>query len=132
MSRVPAPHERPTTEHKLREVATQIRRVASHLLTRSEKEPAGAAVAAAEALSAVSDSLETVAEGAGASGRALRDRGRDAAQALSRGERVLREEGLPGAVAGTAAVARRNVGKLALAGAGVLTLVAFSRFRNAD
>lgn len=132
MAHMTSPDEHPTTEHKLKETATQVRQVASNLLTRSEKEPRRAAVAAAEALAAVSDSLEAVAEGAGASGRALRDRGRDAARALSRGERVLREDGLTGAAVGTAILARRNAGKIALAGAGILTLVALGRLRNAD
>jgi len=116
------------------QTAGELRRIASDLVHRADddsEEEGRRARMAADALGSVSDSLETVAESARASGLALRDRGRDAARALERGEQVLRTSGFPGAAAEVALMARRNAGKMALtAGASVLALAALRRARR--
>lgn len=78
----------------------------------------------ADALARMSDSLEWAAEIAETSGMALRDQARDAANALSRGERVLREEKFTGAAARAALRSRRKRSTLlAVAGGGLLAFL---------
>lgn len=109
--------------------AQRLRGVASEIVPHGNSEgDARSARIAAGTLASVSSSLETVAESARASGLAIRDRGRDAARALDRGERVLREDGLTGAAVHVGYHARRHAGKLAAAaGASLLALWALSR-----
>lgn len=87
---------------------------------------------AADTLAVLSDSLETAAEGARATGNAVRDRGRDAARALARGERTLRRDGLPAATVRVGLLARRHAGKIAAAGVGLLTFLAVRTLRKAE
>lgn len=98
---------------RMRELATSVRRNR----TGNGK---GTADFAADALSVMSRSLAAVADGAHAAGLSLRDRGRDTARALSRGERALRTTGLTGAAATAALCVRRNAGRIALVGGGLL------------
>ena len=123
-----------TAADDMAQTAGRLRQIASDLVHRADddsEDEGRKARMAADALGAVSDSLETVAESARASGLALRDRGRDAARALERGEKVLRTSGFPGAAAEMALLARRNAGKIALAAsAGTLALVALRQARR--
>ena len=113
--------------------ADEIRHAASKLVRRSgsedDAEERRKAEVAADALGSFSDSLESLAEGARKSGLYLRDRGRDSARALERGERVLREGGFLGAGAKLAIMARRNAGGI-LAGAAAVTVLAGLLRRN--
>lgn len=110
--------------------AKAVQSAASDLVRGSDADRGGAADRAASALSTMSDGLEALAESARATGFAMRDRGRDAANALSRGERVLREGGLPGAAVGTAVLAKRHARKIAVAGMGLLTLLVVRRMNR--
>lgn len=83
-------------------------------------------------MGAMSSSLETMAEGARTSGFALRDRGRDAARALARGERRVRERGVLRATLGTALLMRRNVKRIALASGALFALFAARRKLRGD
>lgn len=109
---------------RVNDAARDIRDMASDVVGGSDENEGGRARATADALGVVSNSLEKVADGARASGLAVRDRGRDAARALSRGERVLRDGGYPGAAVGLALLARRNAGRIAAVGAGVGAFIA--------
>ncbi|TVR61876.1 MAG: hypothetical protein EA422_12080 [Gemmatimonadales bacterium] len=90
---------------QVNETARQIRRSSSQLLSRTNgnsKEAGdgdGGAHRTAQALAHLSDSLERAGQAAMNSGLAMRDRSRDTARAISRSERVLREQGLRGAAA---------------------------------
>ena len=99
--------------HRMRGLATGIRR---------NRTGSGKATAelSADALAVLSRSLASVADGAHAVGLSVRDQGRDAARALSRGERALRTTGLTGAAASAALSVRRNAGRIALVGGGLL------------
>lgn len=110
-------------------VADRAREAASDAIPR-RSEPGRGAALAASAIGVASTSLETVSERAQLAGNALRDRGRDAARALGRGERVLRERGFGGAAGHTATFARRHARKLAVAVAGLLTLFTMRRLRR--
>lgn len=114
--------------------AEEIREMATGLLNRSDDEDAdsGKAERTANALGVLSDSLETVAEGARRSGLSVRDRGRDASRAVARAERVLRDTGFIGASAAAAVRARRHATGIALAGAGMLGLALVMRSRRSD
>ena len=122
---------------RLDHTAKDLRKRTGELLSRKESpdddaEGAGSAEFTADILAALADSLEAMAEGARASGMALRDRGRDAARAIHRGERVLREGGyVEGAVRATS-MARRNLRALALTGAGVVAAVVLYRKLTRD
>jgi hypothetical protein len=98
-------------------------------MTRSggDQDGRGAAACAAIALGAASRSLDAAADGALTAGLFVRDRGRDAARALSRGERILRKSGIVGATVSTAMWTRRNAGGIVLLGAGVLAAVLVGR-----
>lgn len=111
--------------------AKNARKAASNLKARTRGNGRAAADAAAGAMRAVSSSLEALSNGARTSGLVLRDRGRDVARKIARGERVLRERGFGGAARDIGAMSRRNAGKLAIAGAGLVTLLAWRR-RNRD
>ena len=82
---------------------------------------------AAGAMGRVSHSLERMAEAAHASGLAVRDRARDSARALSRGERTLRREGFSGAAARTALRARRHLKTAAVIGGSIVAFVLLRR-----
>ncbi|HKJ01149.1 MAG TPA: hypothetical protein VJ997_01805 [Longimicrobiales bacterium] len=110
--------------------ARKVRGAASDLVSDADDSRGGTAGMAANALSTMSDGLEALAESARASGFAMRDRGRDAAKALSRGERVLREGGLPGAAVGTAVLAKRHAKTIAVAGIGLLTFLVVRRLNR--
>lgn len=113
---------------RVRATAKRIRASAHDLLDRGEPaDDPDAAVRAADTLAALSRRLEEVAEGAHSAGMAVRDRGRDGARALERGERTLREGGLLAGAARAAFIAKRNVGVLALGGAAVAALVMVAR-----
>lgn len=114
--------------------AADIRRKAAALVRRdggdADGEARDRAARTADALGRISDSLEALAEGARKSGLVLRDRGRDGARALERGERTLREGGFLGAGARLAVLARRNAAVLvggALATAAVVALLRRTR-----
>lgn len=119
---------------RVSQTAEEIREMATGLLSRSDGEDAdsGKAERTADALGVLSDSLETVAEGARRSGLTVRDRGRDASRAVARAERMLRDTGLVGASAAAAVRARRHARGIALAGAGLLALAFFMRSRRSD
>lgn len=118
---------------RLSESARQVRRLASDLTGRPDRDDERrSARIAADALGAMSASLEAVAETARASGYALRDRGRDAALALGRGERLMRERGWTGAAVGTVALVQRNARKIAVTGAALIALAVVSRRRGGD
>ncbi len=115
---------------RVNETARQIRESSVRLVDRNGRageEGGGTAERAAQVLSLLSDSLERAGESAMASGLVLRDRGRDAAQAVSRSERVLRKGGFRGAAVRAATHPRRGAYLVAL-GAGTavaLLLVGF-------
>jgi len=113
------------------EAADRIREMSSELLRRSDgtEQKDGMAQHAAGAMAALSHSLEVAAESARVSGLALRDRGRDASRAVSRGERLMRERGFKGAAAHIAMRSRQRRTLLALAGGGLLAVLAL-RFRK--
>lgn len=117
---------------RIRSAAAQVRGVASNLVDSSDNEPGGGALRAADTLAAVSDSLESIADRVGAGGLAVRDRGRDAARALGRGERSLREAGWPGVGVELAILARRHAVALTLGGAALVGLLALNRIRGDD
>lgn len=123
-----------TAADRVRRTAHEIREMATGVLTRSSENDAdsGKAQKTADALAVLSDSLETVAEGARTSGLAVRDSGRDAARAVARAERVLRDAGFVGASAALAVRARRHATGLALAGAGMLALALIVRRTRSD
>jgi len=105
------------------------------LLSREEDGEGGdreRAALPADVLGAVADSVEAVAEGCRTSGMAIRDRGRDAARAMRRGERVLRESGYLGGALRVAGMTRRHLRALALTGAGVVAAVVLYRKLNRD
>lgn len=114
--------------------AEEIREMATGLLNRSDDGDAdsGKAERTADALAVLSDSLETVAEGARRSGLSVRDRGRDASRAVARAERVIRDTGFVGASAAAAVRARRHATGIALAGAGMLGLALLLRRSRSD
>jgi hypothetical protein len=121
-----------TAANRVSESARQVRGLATDLLHKSEGEENVATRVAADTLGAMSASLEAVAESARASGFVLRDRGRDAARALGRGERLLRERGLTGAAIGTAALVQRHARAIGLSGAAVIALAVMRRRRNRE
>ena len=82
---------------------------------------------AAGAMGRVSDSLARMAEAAHVSGLAVRDRARDSARALSRGERILRREGFSGAAARAALRARRHLKTAAVVGGSIVVVVLLRR-----
>ena len=86
----------------------------------------------ADALGATSETLATVGERARKSGLALRDRGRDAARAASRGERVLREEGVRGGAVRLGGMARRHALGIVLVATGVAAAVVLGRWGLRD
>jgi len=98
-------------------------------LEHVERRGSGDATAkrAAGAMGRVSDSLERMAEAAHVSGLAVRDRARDSARALSRGERTLRREGFSGAAARAALRARRHVKTAAVIGGSIVAVVLLRR-----
>jgi hypothetical protein len=111
--------------------ARQVRKLAADLAGRSDgSDERRSARIAADALGAMSASLEAVAETARASGFALRDRGRDAALALARGERLMRERGWTGAAVGTVALMQRHGRKIAVTGAALIAVAAWRRRRG--
>lgn len=120
---------------RVSKTAQEIREMATGLVSRSNDEGAddsGKAERTADALGVLSDSLESVAEGARRSGLSVRDRGRDASKAVARAERVLRDTGFVGASAAAAVRARRHAKGIALAGAGMLGLALLMRRRRSD
>lgn len=97
---------------QVNETAKKVRKSATQLVGRAGDEEKGAngkAEQMAAALSRLSDSLERAGENAMASGLAVRDRSRDTARAVSRSERILREQGLRGATARVVAHPRRGL-----------------------
>jgi len=110
------------------ETADRIREMSSELLRRSDgtEQQDGMAQHAAGALAILSHSLDLAAESARVSGLALRDRGRDASKAVSRGERLIRERGFKGAAAHVAMRSRQRRTVLALAGASLLGVLALT------
>jgi hypothetical protein len=113
----------------------RLRDRAEALLSREEDGEGGdrgRAALPADVLGAVADSVEAVAEGCRTSGMAVRDRGRDAARAMRRGERVLRESGYLGGTLRVAGMTRRHLRGLALTGAGVVAAVVLYRKLNRD
>jgi hypothetical protein len=112
----------------VRRAAQRIRHSAHELLDDDQPDhDPGASVRAADALGALSRRLEEVAEGAGRAGLAVRDRGRDGARTLARGERTLREGGLLAGAARTLVVARRNAVGIGLGAAALAALVYVAR-----
>jgi hypothetical protein len=112
----------------VRHMAEQIRASAHGLL---DGDDAGgdpdASVRAADALAALSRRLEDVAEGARRAGLAVRDRSRDGARTLERGERTLREGGLLAGAARSLVLAKRNAAGLAVGAAALAALVYVAR-----
>jgi len=108
------------------ETADRIREMSSELLRRSDgtEQEDGMAQHAAGALATLSHSLELAAESARVSGLALRDRGRDASKAVTRGERLIRERGFKGAAAHVAMRSRQRNTLLVLAGGGLMAILA--------
>jgi hypothetical protein len=106
---------------RVNETARQIRASSARLVdwNGGGQDPDGKAEQAAEVLARLSDSLERAGENAMASGLAVRDRSRDAARALSRSKRVLRDGGFRAAAAQVATHPRRRPLLLAL-GAGTV------------
>ena len=126
----PAKDKLHTAVDRVNETAEPVREMASQLLSRSggRDQARGKAGRTADALAKMSDSLERAAESARISGMALRDQGRDAAKALSRGERVLREEKCTGAAVRLVLRSRRKRSiLLAVAGGGLLALFLLRR-----
>lgn len=121
-----------TAANRVGESARHVRGMASDLLHKADDADHVTTRVAADALGAMSASLEAVAESARASGFALRDRGRDAARALGRGERLLRERGLAGAAIGTASLVQRHARAIGLTGAALITLAVVRRRRNRE
>ncbi len=106
--------------------ADRIREMSSELLRGSDgtEQEDGVAQHAAGALATLSHSLELAAESARVSGLALRDRGRDASKAVTRGERLIRERGFKGAAAHVAMRSRQRNTLLVLAGGGLMAILA--------
>ncbi|GEM_PF-2372806 len=122
-----------TAAKQLDHTAQSIRNQAGELLARKEDGKGGGRAAfTADILAAVADSVEAMAEGCLASGMAVRDRGRDAARAMHRGERVLRESGYLGGALRVAGMTRRHLRGLAVTGAGVVAAVVLYRRLNRD
>ena len=113
------------------ETADRIRQMSIELLRRSDgtEQQGGMAQHAAGAMATLSHALELAAESARGSGLALRDRGRDASRAVSRGERLVREGGFKAAAAHIAVRSRQRKTLLALAGGGLLAVLAL-QFRK--
>ena len=74
-------------------------------------------------MATLSDAMERSAEKARVSGLTFWDRGRDAAKALSRGERLLRDRGFKGVAAHVAMPSRQRTAVLALLGGGLAALL---------
>lgn len=125
-----------TAVERVGESAQHVKGLALGVVRKSRGDGGGrrrtGAVIAASTLGAMSSSLETIAEGARTSGFALRDRGRDAARALARGERRVRERGLLRAALGTALLVRRNVKRIAFASGALFALFAAKRKLRGD
>ena len=117
----------PLIRHHMGEAAHRVRYLASDVVSRSN---GGVSARAADALGIVSMSLATAAEGARITGNALRDRGRDAARSVGRGERILRESGFGGAAVAGWVLLRRHSRKFLIAGTGVLGYVAIRQIRS--
>lgn len=122
------------TEERVNAVAEQLRDGASDLLEGSGKRSARGEKAkrTASAMAWASDSLEDIGEGVRQSGLAVRDRARDSAKALSRGERILREGGFPGASARIALRARKHATTMAIVAGGVLAAAVVGKYLNRD
>jgi hypothetical protein len=112
----------------VREAAARIRSSAHDLLDgESRDDDPDASVRAADALAALSRRLEEVAEGARRAGLTIRDRGRDGARALERGERTLREGGFVGGAARSLVLAKRHAAGIAVGAAALAALVYIAR-----
>jgi len=120
--------------NRVSETADQIRDMAAEILNpsgsldRTDSE----AVSTAYALARISKSLERLAEGAMTSGLTLRDQSRDAARAISRGERTLRRDGFVGVGARAAVFARRHAGMIVLLGGGMASFLLLRRQLRSD
>jgi hypothetical protein len=122
-----------TTAKRLDHTAQSIRNRTTKLLSRQgDGTGNGRAKVPADILATVADSVEAVAEGALVSGMVVRDYGRDAARAMHRGERVLRQSGYLGGAFRIAGMARRNLRGLAVTGAGVAAAVVLYRRISRD
>ena len=133
MNHCSARNEPETMAKRLDHTAHSVRNRTEEWLSRkADGQGGGSAMFAADILSSVADSVEAIAEGCRASGMAVRDRGRDAARAMHRGERVLREGGYLGSALRVAGMARRNLRGLAITGAGVLAAVVVYRSLNRE
>lgn len=122
------------TEGRVHAVADDLRDRTSDLLKRGGQGNSRGEKAkrTASALAWASDSLEDIGEGVRETGLAVRDRARDSAKALSRGERILRDGGFPGASARIALRARNHAKSIAVVAGTVLAAAVVGKYLARD